>query len=147
MFGTNPFCGVMKAKSDWKWTEKFFPSKAYYDLGSYTTLMPATLEGLYRTKILDSQNKWRFAYEVFKTMASIEKGEEGIPIGQYLEKEPPKVRDLLLTIASSNFFTNEPEKFLPRCFSNITNAYSPHNVPSVTSGRLAGDCGILLQNH
>jgi phytoene dehydrogenase-like protein len=94
-------------KVDWK---DFSPSKAFYDMGSYTTLMPATLEGLYRTKILDSQNKWRFAYEVFKTMASLERGEEGVLIGEYLEKEPPQVRDLLLTIASSNFFTNEPEK-------------------------------------
>jgi 15-cis-phytoene desaturase len=92
---------------NWK---DFSPSKAYYDMGSYTTPMPATLEGLYRTKVLDSQDKVRFAYEVFKTMSSIERGEEGIPIGEYLQKETPQVRDLLLTIASSNFFTNEPER-------------------------------------
>ncbi|MFD1422991.1 phytoene desaturase family protein [Laceyella tengchongensis] len=92
---------------DWK---DFSPSKAFYDMGSYTTPMPATLEGLYRTKVLDSQNKLRFAYEVFKTMSSINRGEEGIPIGEYLQKETPQVRDLLLTIASSNFFTNEPER-------------------------------------
>lgn len=92
---------------DWK---DFSPSKAFYDMGTYTTPMPATLEGLYRTKILDSQNKLRFAYEVFKTMAAIERGEEGVPIGEYLQKEPEQVRDLFLTVASSNFFTNEPEK-------------------------------------
>lgn len=92
---------------DWK---DFSPSKAFYDLGSYTTPMPATLEGLYRTKILDSQNKLRFAYEIIKTLTSIERGEDGVPIGEYLMKEPPQVRDLMLTIASSNFFTNEPEK-------------------------------------
>jgi 15-cis-phytoene desaturase len=117
---------------DWK---DFSPSKAYYDLGSYTTLMPATLEGLYRTKILDSQNKWRFAYEVFKTMASIEKGEEGIPIGQYLEKEPPKVRDLLLTIASSNFFTNEPEKIpSPLFFQYYKRLFSTQRAVSYIGG-------------
>ncbi|MBH8597357.1 NAD(P)/FAD-dependent oxidoreductase [Thermoactinomyces sp. CICC 10523] len=94
-------------KVDWK---DFSPSKAFYDMGTFTTPMPATLEGLYRTKVLDSQNKWRFAYEVFKTMSSLERGEPGVLIGDYLQKETPQVRDLLLTIASSNFFTNEPEK-------------------------------------
>jgi 15-cis-phytoene desaturase len=94
-------------KVDWK---DFSPSKAFYDMGSYTTPMPATLEGLYRTKVLDSQNKIRFAYEVFKTMASIERGEDGVPIGEYLQKEPEQVQDLFLTISSSNFFTNESER-------------------------------------
>ncbi|MBD1371118.1 NAD(P)/FAD-dependent oxidoreductase [Hazenella sp. IB182357] len=92
---------------DWK---DFSPEKAFYDMGSYTTRMPATLDGLYKTKILDSQNKFRFAYEIFKTMSAIERGEEGVPIGEYLQKEPEPVRDILLTVASSNFFTNEPEK-------------------------------------
>lgn len=92
---------------DWK---DFSPSKAFYDVGSYTTPMPATLEGLYRTKILDSQNKLRFAYEVIKTLISINRGEKGVPIGEYLQKEPKQIRDLMLTLASSNFFTNEPER-------------------------------------
>ena len=92
---------------DWK---NFSPSKAFYDLGSSTTPMPATLAGLFRTKILDAENKLRFTYEVLKTLTSLERGEEGVPIGQYLQKESPPTRDLLLTLASSNFFTNEPEK-------------------------------------
>lgn len=100
---------------DWK---DFSPSKAFYDLGSFTTPMPATLEGLYKTKILDPENKVRFAYEVFKTMSSLERGEEGIAIGKYLEKEPEAIRDLLLTVASSNFFTNEPEKIPSPLFFN-----------------------------
>lgn len=92
---------------DWK---DFTPSKAYYDLGSFTTPMPATLEGLYKTKILDANNKVRFAYEIAKTLSSIERGEEGVLIGEYLESQPAQIRDLLLTVASSNFFTNESEK-------------------------------------
>lgn len=92
---------------DWK---DFSASKAFYDLGSFTTPMPATLEGLLKTKVLDAENKVRFTYEILKTMSSIERGEEGTPIGEYLQKESDAVRDVMLTIASSNFFTNEPEK-------------------------------------
>ncbi|OUM85514.1 MAG: phytoene dehydrogenase [Bacillus thermozeamaize] len=95
-------------KVDWK---DFSAKKAHYDLGSFTTPMPATLEGLFKTQILDRENKLRFAYEVIKTLTAIERGEEGVPIGEYLQqKETDEVRDLLLTLASSNFFTNEPEK-------------------------------------
>ncbi|SEN03640.1 phytoene desaturase family protein [Lihuaxuella thermophila] len=119
-------------KVDWK---DFSPSKAFYDLGSYTTPMPATLEGLYRTKILDSQNKLRFAYEVFKTMAAIERGEDGVPIGEYLEKEPEQVRDLLLTVASSNFFTNEAEKIpSPLFFQYYKRLFSTHRAVSYIGG-------------
>ncbi|SFJ09915.1 phytoene desaturase family protein [Thermoflavimicrobium dichotomicum] len=94
-------------KVDWK---NFSPSKAFYDLGSFTTPMPTTLEGIYKTKILDRSNKIRFGIEVMKTLVNIERGEEGVLIGDYLEKEPEQVRDMFLTLASSNFFTNEPEK-------------------------------------
>lgn len=101
------FESELQLKIDWK---NFSPSKAYYDLGSFTTPMPATLAGLYRTKILDTENKLRFTYEILKTMASLKRGEEGITIGEYLQNESQPIRDLLLTLASSNFFSNEPEK-------------------------------------
>lgn len=92
---------------DWK---DFSPKKAFYDLGSFMTPMPATLEGLYKTRILDTENKVRFAYEIMKTISSLERGEEGTPIGEYLEDEKEQIRDLFLTIASSNFFSNESPK-------------------------------------
>ncbi len=117
---------------DWR---DFSPSKAYYDMGDYTTPMPATLEGLYRTRVLDSQNKIRFAYEVFKTMAHLETGEEGIPIGEYLEKESAQVRDLFLTIASSNFFTNESEKIpSPLFFQYYRRLFSTQKAVSYIGG-------------
>lgn len=73
--------------------------------------MPATLEGLFKTQILDRENKLRFAYEVIKTLTAIEQGEEGVPIGEYLQqKETDEVRDLLLTLALSNFFTERAGK-------------------------------------
>lgn len=117
---------------DWK---NFSPSKAFYDVGSYTTPMPATLEGLYRTKILDSHNKFRFAYEVMKTLISINRGEEGVPIGEYLQKEPAQVRDLMLTLASSNFFTNEPEKIpSPLFFEYYKRLYTTQKAVSYIGG-------------
>lgn len=119
-------------KVDWK---DFSPSKAYYDLGSFTTPMPATLEGLYKTKILDNENKVRFAYEVIKTLTSIERGEEGILIGDYLMKQPEQVRDLLLTLASSNFFTNEPEKIpSPLFFQYYKRLFSTQKAVSYIGG-------------
>lgn len=101
------FENELRLTIDWK---NFSPSKAYYDLGSSTTPMPATLAGLFRTKVLDTENKLRFTYEVLKTLTSLKRGEEGVPIGEYLQNESQPIRDLLLTLASSNFFTNEPEK-------------------------------------
>lgn len=119
-------------KVDWK---DFSASKAFYDLGSFTTPMPATLEGLYRTKILDAENKLRFTYEIIKTMTSLERGEEGVPIGQYLKKEPKQVRDLLLTLASSNFFTNEPEKIpSPLFFQYYRRLFSTQKAVSYIGG-------------
>lgn len=88
----------------------FSADKAYYDLGDTTTPLPATLSGILRTEMLDSQNKLRFLYEIFRTLTTLERGEQGVPIGEYLRKEPEQVRDMLLTLSCSNFFTNEPER-------------------------------------
>lgn len=119
-------------KVDWK---DFSSSKAFYDLGSFTTPMPATLEGLYKTKILDAENKLRFTYEILKTMTSIERGEKGIPIGEYLQDEPEQIRDLLLTLASSNFFTNEPEKIpSPLFFQYYKRLFSTQRAVSYIGG-------------
>lgn len=117
---------------DWK---NFSPRKAYYDLGTYMTPMPATLEGLFKTKILDANNKVRFASEVVKTISTIERGEEGIPIGEYLADEKEQIRDLFLTLASSNFFTNEPEKIpSPLFFQYYKRMFASNNAVSYIGG-------------
>jgi len=93
---------------DWR---PFSPRKVFYDLGETTTLMPATLQGVLRTRVLDAENKLRFVYQVLKTVTEVERGEEGVPIGEYLRHTATdQVRDLLLTLASANFFTNEAER-------------------------------------
>ncbi len=92
---------------DWR---PFSPQKVLYDEGESTTVMPSTLEGLLRTQVLDAQHKLRFVYEVGKTVGELERGEPGIRIGDFLARDPPQLRKLLLDLASSNFFTNEPER-------------------------------------
>lgn len=91
----------------------FDPKKARYDLGDEMTEMPATLEGLYKTKVLPKgTTKALFAIEVVKTVTMLERGEEGVSIGEWLKREGKheEIQDLMLTMASSNFFTQEPER-------------------------------------
>lgn len=91
----------------------FDPKKARYDLGEELTEMPATLEGLYKTKILSAKAaKAAFAIEVMKTVCLLERGEEGVSIGEWMKrsKKPPEIQQLMLLLASSNFFTQEPER-------------------------------------
>lgn len=119
-------------KIDWK---DFSPSKAFYDLGTFMTPMPATLEGLYKTKILDAENKVRFAYEVMKTITALKRGEEGVPIGEYLSDEKEQIRDLFLTISSSNFFTNESEKIpSPLFFQYYKRMFATNNAVAYIGG-------------
>jgi phytoene dehydrogenase-like protein len=122
----------IKLEVDWR---DFSPSKAFYDLGTFTTPMPATLEGLYKTKTLDAENKVRFAAEILKTLTAIERGEDGVLIGDYLQKQPEQIRELLLTLASSNFFTNEPEKIpSPLFFAYYKRLFSTQRAVSYIGG-------------
>lgn len=91
----------------------FDPKKARYDLGDEMTEMPATLEGLYKTKVLPKgMSKALFAIEVVKTVCLLERGEEGVSIGEWFKRtgKHAEIQDLMLTMASSNFFTKEPER-------------------------------------
>jgi 15-cis-phytoene desaturase len=94
-------------KVDW---QPFSPRKVIYDEGESTTVMPATLEGVLRTRVLDAQHKLRFVYEIAQTIGALEQGESGVRIGDYLAPQPAPLRKLLLDLASSNFFTSEPER-------------------------------------
>jgi phytoene dehydrogenase-like protein len=92
---------------DWR---PFSPRKVLYDEGESTTVMPATLEGVLRTRVLDAQNKLRFVSEIAQTIGAVERGEPGVRIDEYLAPQPVPLRKLLLDLASSNFFTSEPER-------------------------------------
>ncbi|WP_062197485.1 phytoene desaturase family protein [Massilibacterium senegalense] len=90
----------------------FTPSKAKYDMGKELSDMPANVSGLFRTKIIKGADKVRFTFEIFKTLLRAEKGHPHTSIKKWLEEKQVSedVKELMLTLASSNFFTREPEK-------------------------------------
>lgn len=90
----------------------FNPNKAKYDTGSELTDVPVNVKGLFRTKLLKGTGKLKFTYEIFKTILRTQKGEPHLSIGRWMEKHEidGSVKEMMLTMASSNFFTNEPEK-------------------------------------
>lgn len=94
---------------DWR---DFNPNKAKYDIGDELTDVPANVQGLFRTKILRGTDKIKFTFEVLKTITKFEKGDPYLSISQWMEKMriSDEVKEMMLTLASSNFFTKEPEK-------------------------------------
>jgi protoporphyrinogen oxidase len=115
----------------------FDPAKARYDLGNELTEMPATLEGLFKTKILSGSGKALFAIEVIKTICRFERGEEGVNIGDWLSRsgKPEEVKDLMLTLASSNFFTKEPERIPSTVFfAYYQRMFQTHKAVSYIAG-------------
>jgi 15-cis-phytoene desaturase len=97
-------------KVDWK---DFDPNLARYDLGESMSAMPATLGGLMQTQILESgRTKIQFMFDVLRTIAKLNRGERGVSIGEWLKRSqrPQPIQEMLLTLASSNFFTREPER-------------------------------------
>jgi len=61
--------------------------------------------------VIGGTDKLRFTWEVVKTVLRLETGEPELSIGQWLirEKTEEDVSRLMLDLASSNFFTTEPE--------------------------------------
>ena len=96
-------------KIDWR---DFSPTKAKYEVDGELTAVPSNIKGLFRTKILSDAGKIKFAFTVLKTLAKIEKGHPHMSIGKWMETKgiASDVKDMMLTLAGSNFFTNEPEK-------------------------------------
>jgi len=94
---------------DW---QDFNPNKAKYDLGNDLTDVPANVQGLFRTKLLKGFDKVKFTFEVLKTMLRMETGHPHLSIQKWMEKKnvSEDVQEMMLTLASSNFFTREPEK-------------------------------------
>ncbi|MFC3882259.1 phytoene desaturase family protein [Bacillus songklensis] len=90
----------------------FEPTKAKYDIGTDLTDVPANIQGLFRTKLLKGVDKIKFTFEIFKTLIHLEKGHPHQSIKHWLDerKISDEVKEMMLTLASSNFFTNEPEK-------------------------------------
>lgn len=101
---------------DW---QDFNPNKARYDLGDDLTAVPANVQGLFRTKLVKGFDKVLFTFEILKTMLKMETGHPHLSIQKWMEKQnvSEEVKEMMLTLASSNFFTREPEKFRLMCSS------------------------------
>ncbi|WP_236838530.1 phytoene desaturase family protein [Caldalkalibacillus salinus] len=109
----------------------FNPNKAKYDLGSSLTDVPANVLGLFRTKAMKSASKVKFTYEIFKTLIGREKGHPHISIKKWMDDMAldAEVQDMMLTLASSNFFTKEPGKIPSDVFFNYYNRLFSTNKP------------------
>ncbi|WP_428912526.1 FAD-dependent oxidoreductase [Niallia sp. Krafla_26] len=101
----------------------FNPQKAKYDIGSQLTDVPANIVGLFRTRVMNNADKVKFTFEIFKTLIGTEKGHPHISIKKWMEDKQvaEDVQEMMLTLASSNFFTSEPEKIPSDVFFNYYN--------------------------
>jgi 15-cis-phytoene desaturase len=113
---------------DWR---DFEPRKAKYDIGDKLTDMPANIQGLFNTSILNSLGKIKFTFEIFKTMLHMEKGHPHLSIEKWMEEKEisSDVRDMMLTLASSNFFTREPGRIPSDVFFNYYQRLFTTNKP------------------
>jgi 15-cis-phytoene desaturase len=113
---------------DW---QDFNPNKAKYDLGDDLTAVPANVQGLFRTKLLKGLDKVKFTFEVLKTMLKMETGHPHLSIEKWMERKgvSEEVKEMMLTLASSNFFTREPEKIPSDVFFNYYRRLFTTNKP------------------
>jgi 15-cis-phytoene desaturase len=113
---------------DWR---DFEPRKAKYDVGDKLTDVPANIQGLFSTSVLNSLGKVKFTFEIFKTMLHMEKGHPHLSIEKWMEEKhiSEDVKNMMLTLASSNFFTREPERIRSDVFFNYYQRLFTTNKP------------------
>lgn len=101
----------------------FNKDKAKYDLGTELSTIPSDILGLFQTKMVNGFNKVKFVWFILNTMFNLYKGDEQSTIKEWLEekKVDDETQRMLLTLASSNFFTNEPENILAKDFFQYYN--------------------------
>ncbi|SDY58759.1 Phytoene dehydrogenase-related protein [Evansella caseinilytica] len=112
------------------WSD-FTQMKAKYDLGEEVSVVPSNLGGLLQTKLLKGMDKFRFAYHILFTTLGFEKGDPNISIKQWLEqkKVSPAVKEMMLNLAASNFFTGEPERIPSDVFFGYYKRIFKTNIP------------------
>ncbi|GAA4705860.1 phytoene desaturase family protein [Brevibacillus fulvus] len=115
-------------KIDWR---DFEPTKAKYDIGNDLTAVPANIQGLFQTKLLKGFDKVKFTFEILKTMLKLETGHPHLSIQKWMERKQvnEEVREMMLGLASSNFFTREPEKIPSDVFFNYYRRIFTTNKP------------------
>lgn len=100
---------------DWK---LFSKEKAKYDLQNELTSIPSDAFGLWDTKMVTGWNKVKFAWFVGNVLCKRHRPNETETIEQWFEKHhmDGEIKHMLYTLASSNFFTNEPNKIKAKDF-------------------------------
>ncbi|WP_416149597.1 phytoene desaturase family protein [Salipaludibacillus sp. HK11] len=94
---------------DIQW-EDYTQLKAKYDMGEDTSVIPTNVGGLLQTKLLKGMDKFRFAYHMLFTTLGFEKGDPNLSIQEWIDlrKISPAVREMMLNLATSNFFSGDP---------------------------------------
>lgn len=112
------------------WSD-FTQMKAKYDLGEEVSVVPSNIGGLIQTKLLKGMDKFRFAYHILFTTLGFEKGDPNVSIHEWLEnkKVSPAVKEMMLNLASSNFFTGEPERIPSDVFFGYYRRLFKTNIP------------------
>lgn len=112
------------------WTG-FKEDKATYDLGDEFSDIPANFVGLLKTKMLKGGGKPQFVWEVLKTIIKLEKGDPHVSLKKWLDDQNYRedVKEMLLTLASSNFFTREADKIPSDVFFSYYNRIFKTNKP------------------
>lgn len=110
---------IKQLKLDITWLD-FSSAKAKYEFAGHLTAAPANAIGLLKTEVIGGTDKLRFTWEVVKTVLHLEQGDPALSIGQWLvqEKVEADVSRLMLDLASSNFFTAEPENIPSDAYFN-----------------------------
>lgn len=112
------------------WSD-FTQLKAKYDLGDEVSVVPTNIGGLLQTKLLRGMDKFRFAYHIMFTMLGFEKGDPDVSIKGWLDgkKVSPAVKEMMLNLASTNFFTGEPERIPSDVFFGYYRRLFKTNIP------------------
>ncbi|ADU30027.1 phytoene desaturase family protein [Evansella cellulosilytica] len=112
------------------WSD-FTQMKAKYDLDDEVSVVPSNIGGLLQTKLLKGMDKFRFAYHILFTTLGFEKGDPDVSIKEWLDnkKVSPAVKEMMLNLAASNFFTGEPERIPSDVFFGYYKRLFKTNIP------------------
>lgn len=111
--------------------EDFTQLKAKYDMGEDTSVIPSNIGGLLQTKLLKGMDKFRFAYHMLFTTLGFEKGDPNLSIQEWLDlrKISPAVKEMMLNLATTNFFSGDPNSIPSDVFFSYYKRLFKTNIP------------------
>ncbi|PYZ94402.1 phytoene dehydrogenase [Salipaludibacillus keqinensis] len=111
--------------------EDFTQLKAKYDMGEDTSVIPSNIGGLLQTKLLKGMDKFRFAYHMLFTTLGFEKGDPNLSIQEWIDlrKISPAVKEMMLNLATTNFFSGDPDSIPSDVFFSYYRRLFKTNIP------------------